>query len=139
MPIKLTLFNIFYYFPNSFDNIVVDADYAKPAMTLDSLTADWFDRNGEGENDHYTQPGNLFHKVMDDKQKKNTIHNIVGAMSGISGPKRDEIINRQLCHWFRADMELGMGIAGGLGVDTNAVMQQLQNIPGSIPKAAQPV
>ena len=29
-------------------------------------------------------------------------------MSGISGPKRDLIVNRQLCHWFRADMNLGI-------------------------------
>lgn len=97
-------------------------------MQLDSMVADWFDRNGPGDDDHYTQPGNLFHKVMDDKQKKNTIHNIVGAMSGIEGPKRAEIINRQLCHWFRADMELGMGIAGGLGVDVNEIMGQLKNV-----------
>ena len=59
-------------------------------------------------------------------------------MSGISGPKRDEIINRQLCHWFRADMELGMGIAGGLGIDVNALLKQLGNVPmpaGKIPQA----
>jgi len=35
----------------------------------------------------------------------------------ISGPKRGEIINRQLCHFFRADMGLGMAIAKALGVD----------------------
>ena len=127
------------YFPNSFDNIEIDQNYKQPAMMLDSMTADWFDRNGEGENDHYTQPGNLFHKVMDDNQKKNTVHNIVGAMSGIEGPKRDEIINRQLCHWFRADMELGMGIAGGLGVDVNALLKQLGNIPISTPKVSHAV
>lgn len=118
------------YFPNSFDDIYVDDSYKEPPMELDSVVADWFDRNGEGENDHYTQPGNLFRRVMDAKQKKNTVHNIVGAMSGIDGPKRDEIINRQLCHWFRADMDLGMGIASGLGVDMNTLMKQLQNVPG---------
>jgi catalase len=127
------------YFPNSFDNIVVDENYKQQAMTLDSMIADWFDRNGEGENDHYTQPGNLFHTVMDDKQKKNTIHNIIAAMSGIDGPKRDEIINRQLCHWFRTDMELGMGVAGGLGVDVNALLKQLGNIPSTAPKVPQSV
>jgi catalase len=69
----------------------------------------------EGENDHYTQPGNLF-RLMTPEAKKNTIQNIMGAMSGIEGPKKDEIINRQLCHWFRADIQLGMAIAQGLGV-----------------------
>jgi len=43
----------------------------------------------------------------------------VEAMSGISGPKKDEILNRQLSHWFRASTKLGMGIAEGLGLDMN--------------------
>lgn len=109
------------YFPNSFDNIVVDQSYKEPPMTLDSTTADWFDRNGKGDDDHYTQPGDLFRKAMDDQQKKNTIHNIVTAMSGIEGPKRAEIVNRQLGHWLRVDMELGKSIAAGLGVDVGAL------------------
>ncbi|MDP4228845.1 MAG: catalase [Bacteroidota bacterium] len=125
------------YYPNSFDDIFIDQSYKEPPMQLDSLVADWFDRNGEGENDHYTQPGNLFRNVMDDKQKKNTIHNIVAAMSGIEGPKRSDIIDRQLSHWFRADVELGMGIAGGLGVDVAALLKQLEKTPSTAPKARQ--
>ena len=38
-------------------------------------------------------------------------------MSGIEGPKKDLIINRQLCHWFRVNASLGKGIAAGLGVE----------------------
>lgn len=109
------------YFPNSFDDVVADQSYKEPAWELDSLVADWYDRNAEGENDHYTQPGNLF-RLMDDEAKKNTINNIVGAMSGITGPKRSEIINRQLCHWFRADISLGLGIAQGLQVQIDPAM-----------------
>jgi catalase len=104
------------YFPNSFDNIEADQSYKEPAMQLDSMVADWYDRNGANDHDHYTQPGILYRKVMTDEEKKNTVANIVGAMSGISGPKKDEIINRQLCHFFRADIGLGMSIAQGLGV-----------------------
>jgi Catalase len=37
-------------------------------------------------------------------------------MSGIEGEKKHEIINRQLCHFFRADIQLGMAIASGLGI-----------------------
>lgn len=103
------------YFPNSFDNIEVDERYKAPSLALDSTVAGWFDRNEKGEDDHYSQPGNLF-RLMEPHLQQNTINNIVGAMSGIDGPKKDEIINRQLCHWFRADMNLGMGIAQGLGV-----------------------
>jgi len=103
------------YFPNSFDNIEVDERYKAPSLALDSTVAGWFDRNEKGEDDHYSQPGNLF-RLMEPHLQQNTINNIVGAMSGIDGPKKDEIINRQLCHWFRADMNLGMGVAQGLGV-----------------------
>ena len=43
-------------------------------------------------------------------------------MSGIGGPKKGEIINRQLCHFFRADMGLGMANAKGLGVGLEDTM-----------------
>ncbi|WP_299702107.1 catalase-related domain-containing protein [uncultured Pontibacter sp.] len=52
--------------------------------------------------------------------------NIVGAMQGIDGPKRAEIINRQLCHFFRADIGFGLGIAQGLGVDVSALTGGVQ-------------
>ena len=99
---------------------------------LENSVADCYDRNGENDNDHYTQPGNLFREVMTAEQKANTIKNIVGAMSGISGPKRDMIVNRQLCHWFRADMNLGMGIAKGLGVNVDTVMKEMKHEPASV-------
>ena len=54
-----------------------------------------------------------------------TVNNIVGAMSGITGPKRDLIINRQLCHWFRASIDLGTRVAAGLGVDINAAQEHM--------------
>jgi len=106
------------YFPNSFDDIEVDQGYKEPPLAVHSHIADWYDRNCEGENDHYSQPGKLF-QIMTPEQQQNTINNIVGAMSGIEGPKRLEIINRQLCHWYRADGNLGMGISKGLGVEVD--------------------
>src|SRR5690606_2588651 len=112
------------YYPNSFGDIAPDESYKEPALQLESNVADWYDRNAPGEDDHYTQPGNLF-RLMDDQAKQNTINNIVGAMSGINGPKRDLIVARQLCHWFRADEKLGMAIARGLNVDINTIMQHL--------------
>ena len=115
------------YSPNSFDSIVEDQSYKQPGLELESTMADWYDRNAQGEDDHYSQPGNLF-RILSPEQKVNTIHNIVGAMSGISGPKKDLIINRQLCHWFRADIQLGMGIASGLGLN-------MENLTEMMPKA----
>ena len=42
-------------------------------------------------------------------------------MKGIEGPKKDLIINRQLCHWFRADVQLGMGVVSGLGLSMDSL------------------
>ncbi len=110
------------YFPNSFDEIYADENYKEPAIALDSNVADWYDRNGEGDNDHYTQPGWLFNKAMNDYDRHNLVSNIIGSMNGIIGEKKDLIINRELCHFFRADARLGTGVAKGLGVDVEAIM-----------------
>jgi len=110
------------YFPNSFDNIKPDEKYKGLPLELDSNIADWHNRNGEGENDHYSQPGIFYREVLRDYEKKNLVSNIIGAMSGIAGPKKGEIINRQLCHFFRADIGLGMAVAQGLGVNVEQAM-----------------
>jgi catalase len=115
------------YFPNSFDDIYVDENYKEPAMILDSNIADWYDRNGEGENDHFTQAGWLFNKVMNDYDRHNLISNIAISMSDISGDKKDLIIKRQLCHFFRADAKLGMSIAKELGTDVSELMNGLKH------------
>ena len=111
------------YFPNSFDDIEADASYREPAFAMDSNVADWYDRNGPGDDDHFSQPGVLFDRVMTDHDRTNTVANIVGAMSGIDGPKREEIIHRQLRHWYRASVDLGTRVAQGLGIDIKAVVR----------------
>ena len=103
------------YFPNSFDDIIANMIYKEANLKLDSNLAGYYDRN-ENDDDHFTQPGILFRKVMNDQEKQNTINNLVGAMSGISGPKRKEIIERQLGHFYRADKELALKVAKGLGM-----------------------
>lgn len=101
------------YYPNSFDSIEADKSYKEPAVELDSMIADRFDRN-ENDDDHFTQPGMLFRKVMTEEQRESTITNFVGSMKGISGEKRDEIIKRQLIHFYKADKELAAKVAEGL-------------------------
>ena len=76
------------YFPNSFDSIKPDPSYRNIPFELDSMVADNYDRNGEGENDHYSQPGIFWREVLSETDKKNLVSNIVGAMKGISGPKK---------------------------------------------------
>lgn len=104
------------YFPNSFDDIDIDLSYKEPPLPIDSHFADWYDRNCEGENDHFSQPGKLF-QIMTPEERQNTIDNIVDSMSGIHGPLKEEIIRRQLFLWYRVDPRLGMEVARGLKVE----------------------
>ena len=69
------------------------------------------------EDDHFTQPGLLYTKAMDEDARNSLVHNIISSMKEIKGPRRDEIINRQLCHFFRANIEMGMKIASGLQIN----------------------
>jgi catalase len=39
-------------------------------------------------------------------------------------PKGDEIIARQLCHFCRADLQLGLGVTAGLGVKIDQLLPQ---------------
>jgi catalase len=107
------------YYPNSFDAIYADPDHKEPAMKLDSNIADTYNRN-ENDDDHYSQPGTLFRKVMNDKEKQNTINNLVSGLKGVTGPKRKEIILRQLGHFHKADKELAEKVAKGLGIKFKA-------------------
>jgi catalase len=45
-------------------------------------------------------------------------------MMGIVGEKKGEIIDRQLCHFFRMDMRLGMAVAKGLGITIDEKMMK---------------
>ena len=49
--------------------------------------------------------------------KERLIGNIVDSMSSVPA----EIQMRQLCHFFRADPNYGMGIARGLGIDLSGM------------------
>ena len=114
------------YFPNSFDEIKPDPKYKNFEYDLDSTNVAHFNRN-EDDDDHYTQPGLLYTKAMNQEDRDHLIYNIISSMKGISGPKRDEIINRQLCHFFRANIELGMKIALGLQINIDANMMNHTN------------
>ncbi|MBC7556777.1 MAG: catalase, partial [Chryseobacterium sp.] len=109
------------YFPNSFGEVAPSEKYKNFEYDLDSLHVANFNRNAN-DDDHYTQPGLLYTKAMNSEARQNLINNIVEHMSGIKGPKKDEIINRQLCHFFRANIELGMKIAQKLQIEIDANM-----------------
>lgn len=107
------------YYPNSFDDIKADEKYKEPPLPLDLNIADWYDRNAPGEDDHYTQPAMLINDVMTETDRKHLIENIISSMKGITGDKKDEIVNRQLCHFFRIDENFGKAVAAGLNILTD--------------------
>ena len=59
---------------------------------------------------------------MKQEEREHLIHNIIQSMKGINGPKKDDIINRQLCHFFRANIELGMKVSLGLNINIDMNM-----------------
>ena len=96
------------YEPNSFDGPMEDPSYKEPPLRI-SGDADRYDhRQG---NDDYTQAGNLF-RLMKSDERARLIENIVNAMRSVPRP----IQERQLQHFFKADLEYGKGVAQGLGL-----------------------
>ncbi|WES96530.1 catalase [Chryseobacterium arthrosphaerae] len=109
------------YSPNSFDDIKPDPEYKNYEYELDSAHVANYNRN-ENDDDHYTQPGLLYTKAMNTENRDHLVKNIVESMKGINGPKKGEIINRQLCHFFRANVELGARIASQLDINIDTKM-----------------
>ncbi|PAD38678.1 catalase KatA [Terribacillus sp. 7520-G] len=64
------------------------------------------------ENDHYTQPGDLY-RLMTDDEKTRLVENFVNAMKPVT---RKEILERQVAHIYKADKEWGQRVADGLGI-----------------------
>lgn len=95
-----------YYEPNSFDGPKEDPKYKEPPLKILG-NADRYDHR-EG-NDDYTQAGNLF-RLFTDEQKQRLYKNIASSMQGVP----EEIINRQLVHFDKADPEYGKGVREAL-------------------------
>ncbi len=89
--------------------------YAEPALDLGTVKADRHDHR-EG-NDDYSQAGDLY-RIMTPDQQEQLIQNIVGSLS----QARNEIQMRQICHFFRADVNYGRRIAEGLGIAIDPAM-----------------
>lgn len=112
------------YEPNSHeDTPKQNSAYGEPALELGHVKADRYDhRSG---NDDYTQAGDLY-RLMTPEQQERLIQNIVGSLS----QAQHGIQMRQICHFFRADVNYGRRVAEGLGIAID---------PSLIPTSAQPV
>lgn len=108
------------YHPNSFDGIKPAVATAPADLEAESLQAQF---SRESDLDHYTQPGLFYTKALKTQEERDAlVQTIVSHMEKISGPKRLEIINRQLCHFFRANVEMGIKIAMALQINIDLNM-----------------
>jgi catalase len=97
-----------YYEPNSFGGPLEDARFAEPPLRISGDADRYSHRDG---NDDYTQPGNLF-RLMDSAQQERLFKNIAASMDGVP----EEIIQRQLAHFHKADPRYAEGVAKALGI-----------------------
>lgn len=104
------------YEPNSYEDAPKqNPAYAEPPLPLGNVAADRYDHR-EG-NDDYTQAGDLYRLMSLDQQERLT-SNIAGSLSAA----RRDIQMRQLCHFFRADVDYGRRVAAKLGIEIDPCM-----------------
>ncbi len=101
-----------YYEPNSFGGPVQDARFAEPPLKISGDADRYNHRDG---NDDYTQPGDLF-RLLSPDHKERLFSNIAAAMAGVP----EEIVQRQLVHFHKADPAYAAGVARALGVTNHA-------------------
>ena len=95
------------YEPNSFGG-PVEGGASEPPLKIDG-DADRYDHRAG--NDDYTQAGDLF-RLMTPDQRQRLIDNLVRAMQSVP----EDIQQRQISHFRRADPAYGEGVARGLGL-----------------------
>ncbi|MBA1203126.1 catalase [Pseudomonas capeferrum] len=97
------------YEPNSYGDAPKQSPrHAEPALALNG-SADRHDHRED--NDYYSHAGALF-RLMTTDQQRLLISNIASAMSGVT----EDVVQRQLQHFFKADPAYAQGIADALGV-----------------------
>lgn len=98
------------YEPNSYNDAPKQSPrHAEPALALNG-SADRYDHRED--TDYYSHAGALF-RLMNDEQKALLINNIAGTMAGVS----EDVIQRQLQYFFKADPAYGEGVAEALGIN----------------------
>ncbi len=91
------------YEPNTCQGPHQDQNYQEPALRLQGDAARYDHRDG---NDDYSQAGDLF-RLMSADQQQQLFTNIAGAMTGVP----EEIVERQLEHFAKADSAYAKGVA----------------------------
>jgi catalase len=102
------------YEPNSYGEWQEQPDFREPPLSLEGAADHWNHR--EDNDDHYTQPGNLF-RAMNPEQQKVLFENTARAMG--DAPKKIKI--RHIGNCMKADPAYGEGVAAALGISMREV------------------
>lgn len=96
------------YEPNSFGGPTESAEDKQAAYPVSGVA----ESVAYDHNDHYTQAGDLY-RLLSEEERTRLISNIVGAMKPV---ERDDIKERQITHFYKADPDYGKRVADGLGL-----------------------
>ena len=91
------------------------AAYGEPPLAISGVAARFDPRS---EEDDFTQAGNLYRLMLPDAKDRLT-SNIAGAMGSVS----DEIKQRQIGHFLKADPAYGRSVAEKLGIRIGGVVE----------------
>ncbi len=104
------------YYPNSFEGPAPDASAAPPPVSVSG----WASRKPYSHpNDDFVQAGALYRDVMNDEERARLVGNIVAHLSGAL----ERIQLAQTALFYKADPEYGLGVAEGLGLDKQRVIE----------------
>jgi catalase len=98
------------YYPNSFGGPEPDIKAAEPAFVVTGKAAR---QPYTHPNDDFVQAGDLYRKVMTDKDRDHLIGNIVSHLCNA----RKDIQIRQTKIFYKADLDYGRRVAEGLGLE----------------------
>ena len=97
------------YYPNSVEGAPrPQEEYTEPAWSLGEVAVDRY--NSREGHDDYTQAGDLF-RLMSEEEQRRLAKSIAVAL----GNCREEVIERQLGHFYKADEDYGRRVSKALG------------------------
>jgi catalase len=102
------------YWPNSLGGPAPDPTAGEPPFELSGQAGRY---PFKYPNDDFVQPGNLYRKVMTDKDRDHLIDNIVNHLGGA----KKRIQMRQTALFYKADPDYGRRVAEGLSLDVKKV------------------
>jgi catalase len=107
------------YEPNSFGGPKQNPAYTERPHAVSGTVAR---HDHRADSDYYSQPGNLF-RLMDAGAKARLIGNIVGSLGSGVPPRIQEL---QILHFYKADPAYGTGVAKGLGLNIDTIVEKKQ-------------